>query len=299
MQKYIKTVRNRIVILTLTYNRPENLKQLFETLQKQTDKDFVWMIVDDGSPQDLQPIVSEIRGKADFQINYYRKENGGKASATNYGIDRMEENDFFVIIDDDEFLYPDAIAKVHPYAEKYRDSNIGAINFTRDDMNGKPLSHPIIDEDFVMTIQEHRSKRLHSDGYIGYFAKKVGHCRFPVFQGEKYVGPSVLIMLVTENSKLLWTRTSLGYTDYLEGGLTNKGRLLRLKNPQGMAYRCLLLLGHDCSWKDKLVYSVEYYAYLKLAGNSHALKVWEKRDKLVMPLLTKPLGVILCKWWSK
>ena len=293
-------MENRLVILTLTYNRPENLRQLFDTLKKQSNKDFVWMIVDDGSPQDLKPLILEITNEADFLIEYYRKENGGKASATNYAFDRLEDNDFVVIIDDDEFLYSDAVDKIKSYAKKYQNTDVGVLNFTRDDLNGKPLSHPVIEDDFVMSLQEHRRKKYHSDGYMGYFMNKLGKSRFPIFDGEKYVGPSVMIMLVSERYKLLWCRTSLGYTDYLEGGLTKKGRLLRLRNPRGMAFRCLQMLSKGSGVKEKFGFSIQYFAYLFLAGTKHpfSIKDWNLNSP-VMPFITKPIGFILYKQWVR
>lgn len=290
---------NRIVIMTLTYNRPGNLKQLYDTLQKQTNKDFVWMIIDDGSPQDLLSIVSEMTKEADFLIDYHRKENGGKSSATNFGLDRLDENDFVAIIDDDELLYPDAIETIRSYAEKYSDTEVGVINFMRNDKEGNPIATPVIDHDYIMSGEERLRRNYFSDGYVAYFMKSVGKCRFPVIEGEKYMGPSVLTTMVTENCTILWTRKALGTTEYLEDGITKSGRVLRLKSPRGMAIYSMMIQSRNCGIKNRLKYAASYYAYLDYANIDEKEFHKDWKYSLYCPIITKLLGRIISRQWKR
>lgn len=290
-------MNNRVVILTLTYNRPNNIKTLFGTLKGQHCQAFTWYIVDDGSSEDYMPVIEQIKREAQFDIVYERKENGGKSAAINYALDKLNADDFVAIIDDDEFLYPDAIEKLLSYEGRYRKTNIGLINFTRDDKNGVPMSKPIMKEDFVMSVQAHKRHKYFTDGYLAYFMDKLGKCRFPIFKGEKYVGPSVLMMLASKEHDILWSCTSLGYTDYLEGGLTKKGRQLRLKNPKGMAFRCLQMQTTDSGWKIRFIYSIQYFAYMKIAGSLEKERLGISDKNLFMPIVSRVLGFFLYKWW--
>lgn len=297
----------KIIILTPTYNRPENLKQLFTTLQQQNCKDFLWLIVNDGSKANYVPVVEEIKNKADFDVEYMQKENGGKSSAINYAFDYIADKDSFVaIIDDDEQLLPDATEKLSSYAEEYKDSNIGVIHFYRKLVNnhkglsdGEIIARPVFERDYTMTFQEFKSKKYFADGYIGYFLRKVGNTRFPIFKNEKYVGPTVLVMLVTMKYDMLWSHEVLGCTDYLEGGLSKQGRPLRMKSPRGMATRCLLMQTKESGWKLRLTQSVGYYAYLKLAGIDTIGSEIGKTHRPLFPLLAKPLGLMLCAYWRR
>lgn len=290
-------MKKRIVILTLTYNRPENLKGLFGTLQKQTNKDFVWMIVDDGSPQDLQPSVTEMKEKADFPIRFYRKENGGKSSAINYAFDKLESEDFALIIDDDEYLNPNAIDVVRASVDKYSENNVGEINFSRNDMNGNVLAHPLFSEDFTMSAQEHLKKGYFSGGYVGYFMSKVGQKRFPLYKGEKYIAPSVLMMIVGQTCDIVWSHQAIGYTEFLEGGLTKRGRRLRLISPRSMATHALLMLSGDCGTKNRIKFSLLYYAYLKYNGIKD-FSIPECKKRIFAPLLTRMMGWCLSEYWK-
>ena len=38
-----------VTVLTPTYNRADKLKALYDSLMKQTSKDFKWLVIDDGS----------------------------------------------------------------------------------------------------------------------------------------------------------------------------------------------------------------------------------------------------------
>ena len=46
-----------ITVFTPTYNRAHLLPRLYESLCKQTFKDFEWVIVDDGSVDDTKEVV--------------------------------------------------------------------------------------------------------------------------------------------------------------------------------------------------------------------------------------------------
>lgn len=296
----------KVIVLTPTYNRPDNLKQLFATLQQQSRKDFLWFIVNDGSKADYASVVEEIIKEADFDVEYQRKENGGKSSAVNYAFDHIANKDSFVaIIDDDEQLMPDAVEKLSHYAEMYKDSNIGVIHFYRALIgdhkgmeNGKIIARPVFDRDYTMTFQEFKGKKYFADGYLGYFLRKVGDVRFPIFKNEKYVGPTVLVMLVTMKYDMLWSHELLGRTVYLEGGISKQGRALRVKSPLGMATRSLLMQTKESGWKIRFIQSIGYYAYLKLAGVKAVGVEIERKCHPLWPLLTKPLGMILCAYWK-
>ena len=40
---------NKITIITTVYNRKELIKQAYQSLKNQTNKNFEWLIIDDGS----------------------------------------------------------------------------------------------------------------------------------------------------------------------------------------------------------------------------------------------------------
>ena len=90
-----------ITILTPTYNRGNELRNLYESLKRQISKNFIWYIVDDGSTDGTEDIVKEFEFENLMSIRYDKKENGGKHTALNYGIQRIETALTMVVDSDD------------------------------------------------------------------------------------------------------------------------------------------------------------------------------------------------------
>lgn len=85
-----------LTVFTPTYNRRELLKRVYDSLLNQTVKDFVWLIVDDGSTDDTRSLVMEWIDSAKITIRYEYCENGGKMRAHNRGV-RLCDTQLFVI----------------------------------------------------------------------------------------------------------------------------------------------------------------------------------------------------------
>ena len=285
---------HQVVVLTATYNRKNTLLELFGSLKEQKDKDFSWIIVDDGSDEETKQVLKEIEQTDAFEVRIIHKSNGGKSSAINMGFDSLEKNvEFVLIVDDDERLKAEAVGIVRKYVEKYRTSDCGVIHFNRIDEKGEIMAKPPILEDFYRSFQQFRAEGRKADGYLGYFVRRLGENRFSVYPGEKYIAPSTLIMKVTRSSKLLWAGAVIGETEYLAGGLTKQGRKLRIRNPKGMIEYCELIVEKDAGLKRRLIYSIQGYAYAEF--------ITEDRDKYTTKLipLTKVMGKALAMYWKK
>ena len=76
-----------ITILTPTYNRGNIIKNAYESLVKQTNKNFEWLVIDDGSTDNTEELIRQLQKKCTlFPIRYFKKENGGKHTAINTGV---------------------------------------------------------------------------------------------------------------------------------------------------------------------------------------------------------------------
>lgn len=101
-----------ITVFTPTYNRAYTLRRLYESLRKQTQYDFEWLIVDDGSTDNTESLVQEfIRENSLFNIRYVKKENEGKHIAINVGA-KIAMGKLFFIVDSDDALSTNAIEAI-------------------------------------------------------------------------------------------------------------------------------------------------------------------------------------------
>lgn len=80
------------------YNRPDEIRELLESLLKQTYQNFQVIVVEDGSSRDAEDIVKSFSNRLD--ILYLKKENQGQGFARNYGFARAK-GDFFIVFDSD------------------------------------------------------------------------------------------------------------------------------------------------------------------------------------------------------
>lgn len=98
-----------VTILTATFNRAHTLRRLAESLTVQTsDVPFEWLIVDDGSMDGTRQLAVQLSEELAFPVRYYWKENGGKHTAFNLGV-QLARGEFVMTIDSDDQLHPDGL----------------------------------------------------------------------------------------------------------------------------------------------------------------------------------------------
>ncbi len=97
-----------ISIIIPTYNRAHFLPRAIKSVINQTYKDWELIIVDDGSTDNTEEIVSEFL--YDKRIKYIKKENSGAAHSRNVGVD-SSKYDWITFLDSDDEALPDWIEK--------------------------------------------------------------------------------------------------------------------------------------------------------------------------------------------
>ena len=103
-------------IIIPVYNRPDEIKELLDSLKVQTYKNFEIIIVEDGSTDKCEEIVKSF--KDDFDIRYYFKENSGQGFSRNFGFSKAN-GDYFIVFDSD-CLIPSNYFEI---VENYLDQN--------------------------------------------------------------------------------------------------------------------------------------------------------------------------------
>lgn len=91
-----------ISVIIPTYNRSSVLIRAIDSVLKQTYKNFELIIVDDGSTDETEECLSSFIKSQSLQ--YYKKTNGGVASARNYGVKHASGTWLAFLDSDDEWL---------------------------------------------------------------------------------------------------------------------------------------------------------------------------------------------------
>lgn len=119
----------KLTFFTPTYNRSCFLKRIYDNLLLQTNKMFIWIIVNDGSSDDTENVVKDLLHDEKLPILYIQKENGGKHSAFKMALEQCK-TEYFQCMDDDDIYSP---LSVDFFIQKWKeiknvdDGTIGAI----------------------------------------------------------------------------------------------------------------------------------------------------------------------------
>lgn len=228
-------------VFTPTFNRAHTLPQLYQSLKKQKILDFEWLIVDDGSTDNTEQLVdSWIQEGAEFQIRYYKKENGGKPRAINYGI-KYAMGVFFFIVDSDDFLLPEALSKMNQWCKEIEEDpayiGVGAARGFPDGSYIKGVAPKVNEKGYVDATNLQRAEyNLDADMCEAYKTDIFKKYPMPEWPNEKFAPEQIALNeIALDGYYLRWHSDIIYQCDYLEDGLTKGSQLLEKNNPMGYA----------------------------------------------------------------
>lgn len=95
-------------VFTATCDRPNELCRLYGSLVRQTNKDFVWLIVDDSTGEGVGSAVDAFIQEGKIEIDYHKQEHRGKYWAQKRGFS-LVKTPYMLDVDDDDELREDCI----------------------------------------------------------------------------------------------------------------------------------------------------------------------------------------------
>jgi len=141
----------KFTVFTPTFNRKELLEKLYKSLQKQTFKDFEWLIVDDGSTDGTKEKVEEFLSEKKLEIKYYFKENGGKQRAYNFATEKAN-GELFICLDSDDEYVENGLETILKYWKKYeKNSDIAGMGYLSTYPNGEIIGSSFPEKEMIST----------------------------------------------------------------------------------------------------------------------------------------------------
>lgn len=182
--------------MTPTYNRGYLLIRLYNSLLKQSEKDFEWIIVDDGSDDDTKEVVNKfINKKNGFNIKYYYQNNGGKHRAVNKGID-FSEGEVFAIVDSDDYLTKNAVEEIKKGFSSIKDgkcnlkfAGVGMLKgYSEDEYVGKTFKYSFLDAKST----ERKKRNIIGDKFEVFYTSVMRENKFPEVDEEKFMTEAIV-----------------------------------------------------------------------------------------------------------
>ncbi|MDR7000600.1 glycosyltransferase family 2 protein [Neobacillus niacini] len=225
-----------ITVFTPTFNRAYCLHKCYQSLVRQTSKDFIWLIIDDGSTDNTAELVNSWIKENTIEIRYHWQENQGMHGAHNtaYEIINTELN---VCIDSDDYMPGEAIEKIKSFWEKYRNDKVSGIIGLDASPDERIIGTKLPSNLETSTLFDLYYKHgVSGDKKLVYRTELTRKYPYPIFKNEKYVGLAYKYYMLDRKFEMLLMNEVLCYVEYLpDGSSLNMFNQYR-KNPRGFAF---------------------------------------------------------------
>lgn len=297
----------QLTVFTPTYNRANTLYGTYESLRRQDSKDFIWLIIDDGSTDDTKKHVEKWQKRNNgFEIKYIYKENGGMHTAHNTAYEHIN-TELNICIDSDDRLADGAITKILTFWNSIKKEGTkdiaGIIGLDADSFGN------IIGKSFPESLRYTTLSGYYASGGKG--DKKLVYRTdimkamppYPVFPGEKYNSLGYKYLMCDQKYRLAILKDVLCIVDYQTDGSTASMFRQYLANPKGFAFtRKMDMEYYPLSRKRLLMTGIHYCSSSIIARNKLFIR---ESPKKILTVFCIPFGIILTEyirlrvWFSK
>ena len=225
-----------LTVFTPAYNRAYTLHKCYESLKRQTSKEFKWLVIDDGSTDNTKELVYKWKKEADFEIKYIYKENGGMHTAHNTAYENID-TELNVCIDSDDYLTDNAVEIIINEWEKVRSdklAGLGALNiFESGEVIGTIFPNELKTSKYFDIYNKYG---VSGDKKFIYRTELVKQYPYPEFEGERYVGLDYKYKKLDEKYEIALVNKIVCVVEYMEDG-SSKNMLRQYKNnPRGWCF---------------------------------------------------------------
>lgn len=280
-----------LTVFTPTYNRRHTLSRTYESLCRQDCKEFIWLIVDDGSTDQTEELVRQWQSLDNgFDIHYIYKENGGMHTAHNTAYANIH-TELNICIDSDDMLAEGAVRKILDKWCQVRDFGYAGIIGLDADFTGNVIGKGFPDDLKETTVIGYYTKGGNGDKKLVYRTDIINqYPPYPVFDGEKYVSLAYKYRLIDQDYKMAVLDDILCNVEYQESGSSNSMFRQYIENPKGFSFWRKFCMQYPESNKRLWMHAVHYVSSSILSGNRHFIK---ESPKKLQTILAIPAGAVL------
>jgi glycosyltransferase involved in cell wall biosynthesis len=294
-----------LTIFTPAYNRAHTIWRTYESLCRQTSKDFCWLVIDDGSTDGTRQLIASWIGEehltdhfsgqcpGGFFISYIWKENGGLHTGYNTAYANID-TELCVCIDSDDWMPDDAVEKIVQCWEEKGSSRFAGIIGLDFDTQGKPLGGFFPDnlqetyflDLYIDNIHRADTKEVMRTDLMKQVAPQVG------FEGEKNFNPVYMLLQVCDNYPLIVLNENLCIVEYQQDDSMSRGIYRQYMNsPRSFAKLRLLEMNlKRNTFKHKFRSAIHYVSSCLIAQDKQWLS---QSTHKVLVLAAVPFGLAL------
>lgn len=285
-----------LTVFTPAYNRAHTIGRTYDSLCRQTSKDFKWLIIDDGSTDNTGEMVKQWMSLDEgFEIRYVWKENGGLHTGYNKAIDLMD-TELCVCIDSDDWMPDDAVEKIlSVWNDRGSDKYAGIIGLDCPE-NGLPIGG-LFPENLKTAHIVHLPKWHKGDVKMVHrteLLKKVAPMK--VFTGEKFFNPIYLFIKVDMMLPMLIVNDVFCIVDYQDADNSMSKNIVYqfYQSPNSFKELRRLHMGNPIEpYRYRLRHAVHYVSSCIMTKD----KKWLKKSPMpISTFLVAPFGYMLYRY---
>lgn len=280
-----------ITVFTPVYNRGYCVRNVYESLLRQTFTDFEWLVINDGSTDDTASVIRGCMDENRIRIRYVEKPNGGKHLAINTAIE-MSAAPLLMIVDSDDSLTDDALEWIGYYESTiHGQSRFCGVSGLRFYHNGAVIGSPWPDSskpylDMVNT-NRYKKRMLLGDKAEAYYTEVLRQfAPMPAFPGETFLGEGWLWNRIARAGYAIrWFNRPIYRCEYLNDGLTRHITENYLKNFMGYTAYVKEFIRCDIGLANKIKTTIVYCELARRKGYSplRTAKALQLAPPLVLP----------------
>ncbi len=280
----------RITVYTPTYNRAYTLPHLYNSLLRQSNSNFKWIIVDDGSTDNTNEIVNSWIKEGNLEIQYIYQTNKGRQQATNLA-ESMVNTELCVCIDSDDYMTDNAINIILDEWDKVKQNDkIAGLIGLDIDKNGEIIGTPF-PTNIAYTKFTHFAKyHIKGDKKFVYRTDVIKkYPQFPYFEGEKMSLQGYLYRLIDQDYYFALLNIPLCVVEYLPDGMTKNKFSHYKKYPRSFSFYRKERMRLAIDFKDKYRNAVHLVSSCLFAKEN----LFRNNPYKLITLLSIPFGILL------
>ncbi|UTJ05794.1 glycosyltransferase family 2 protein [Arcobacter roscoffensis] len=281
----------KLTVFTPAFNRAYCIHQLYESLLRQTNQEFIWLIVDDGSSDNTKELIEKWINENKIEIKYIYQENQGMHGAHNTAYEHII-TELNVCIDSDDYMTDNAVDLILKKWDSIEDkSNTSGIVGLDYDIKGRIIGSKFPENLEYSTLYDiYHKHNIKGDKKLVLrtdIVKK--YPKYPIFKDERFVPLGTLYLMIDQDYKLACLNKPLCIVEYMADGSTMNIFKQYKRHPKGFRYarsiEMLYLKGFKNQFKT-ILHFISSTIYAK------DFKFFTNNTKKISTLSLLPLGIL-------
>ena len=297
-----------LTVFTPAYNRAHTIERTYRSLCAQTSQDFEWLIIDDGSVDNTRDLIlsflTDVKNISDddiignskdapwLKVHYIYQKNQGMHGAHNTAYDAIK-TELNTCIDSDDYMPNDAVEKIlstwNALSEEEKHSYAGVVALDINDKDLSLIGTKLPVDRKSTTLSEFYENGGRGDKKLIYRTDVIKSVpKYPLFEGERYVGLAYKYMLIDQQYELLILNEPVCIVEYQLDGSSHAMYKQFWNNPKGWSFYRKAEMKCCNGFKRKMMVCAHYVSSSIISSNKHFLR--ESPCKLTT-ILALPMGL--------